>query len=189
MNELLQSVLQFLRNLQLWIIVSPWEQALRVRAGKHVKLLGAGIHWKIPFLDSFYLQSVRLRISTLGRQTISSRDRQTFTLAAAMGYAIDDIQQLYNTLHHAEDTLVSLARTAIADYITLHDGADCQPPTIEKAATGTLDFKYYGLKDVRVYITEFASVRTFRLIGDASETRWQPALITDQAYGKASSGS
>ena len=53
-----------------WVIVQPWESCLRVRLGRHVALLAPGVHWRIPYVDQAYRQSVRLRIAHLPTQTV-----------------------------------------------------------------------------------------------------------------------
>lgn len=63
MNELFGAIFRFFRQFQIWVVVAPWEQAVRVRLGKHLSVLNAGVHLKLPFADLVYLQSVRLRIS------------------------------------------------------------------------------------------------------------------------------
>lgn len=32
-----------------FFVIAPWEQALRIRGGKKVDLLGAGLYFRIPF--------------------------------------------------------------------------------------------------------------------------------------------
>jgi regulator of protease activity HflC (stomatin/prohibitin superfamily) len=47
---------------KIWIIIQPWQQGLRVRNGKDVKLLNGGIYFKLPYFDSVYVQETRLRV-------------------------------------------------------------------------------------------------------------------------------
>lgn len=166
MNELLATIRRFLDYFRFWIMVSPWEQVVRVRLGKRVTVLNAGVHLRLPFIDHTYSQSIRLRICSLGRQTTTSRDSQTITFGASLGYAINNIEKLYRTLHHAEDTISNIARSAIANYISMHDLQRCHPHHIQEHCNQQLDLEPYGLCDVKVYLTEFAVVKTYRLIGD-----------------------
>jgi Membrane protease subunits, stomatin/prohibitin homologs len=152
-----------------WVMVAPWEQALRVRAGRHVRRLEPGVHLRIPFLDTVHVQSVRLRLATFSMQTVMTRDRKALTVAGALGYAVGNIEQLYQALHHAEDTLTSLAMTAIAECAAHADADALTPATLSTAATQALGFADYGLVDVSVRVTDFAFLRTYRLVSD---TRW-----------------
>ena len=183
MNELVAILRQFLQGLRLWVTVTPWEQAIRVRLGKSVTLLGPGVHAKVPLLDMIYLQSVRLRMTDLQRQTITSRDGKTITVSGAIGYEIQSILELYRTLHHAEDTIANFARAEIAEYIGRNDAAQCKPTAIE-AHLKTLEFSKYGLGNVRIYLTEFAVVRSIRLIGDYAYGSWGAKLSTDSTHNR-----
>lgn len=153
-----------------WVMVAPWEQALRVRAGRHVKRLTPGVHLRIPFLDTVHVQSVRLRLATMSMQTVMTRDRRALTVAGALGYAVGNIEQLYQTLHHAEDTLTNLSMTAVAECAALEDADALTPEKLARLSTEALAFTTkYGLVDVSIRITDFAFLRTYRLVSD---TRW-----------------
>jgi regulator of protease activity HflC (stomatin/prohibitin superfamily) len=185
MNEFLLALRQFLRSFRCWLIISPWEMALRVRSGKRKKVLGPGFHWKLPIFDSFHLQSVRLRLSPLNKQTVATRSGQAVTVAGSLGYRIDDIELLYSAIHHAEDTISALTRSLIAEYVSAHDLEDCRPERIQAAVNEKLDFSQYGLGGATVYITEFAVAKTYRLIGDHSDLAWGRRLATDVACTSA----
>jgi regulator of protease activity HflC (stomatin/prohibitin superfamily) len=183
MNELIAALRQFLQGLRLWITVTPWEQAIRVRMGKHVKLLGPGVHTKIPFLDLIYLQSTRMRISDLPRQTLTTQDGKSITLAGQLGYEISNLQKLYCTLHHAEDTITGLSRAEIATFVSDHKMEECTQTNIE-CVIEKLDLSRYGLSNVELRIIDFAVVRTYRLIGDYACGTWGSKLSTDTLHSR-----
>lgn len=167
MNEFIAALRQFLQGLRLWVTVTPWEQAIRVRLGKTTRLLGPGVHLKIPLVDMVYLQSIRMRITMLSRQTVSTSEGQAVTVTGAIGYSISDIERLYKTLHHAEDTIMNLASAAVAKHIARSDVAHCTPETIEQGLKGMLDFSGYGISFERIYICECAVTRTYRVLQES----------------------
>ena len=179
MNEFLLALRQFFRGFRCWFVVSPWEEALRVRLGKRTKLLKPGFHWKLPLFDVMYLQSIRTRLAPVNKQTLSVRSGQVVTIAGSLGYRIDDIERLYSSIHHAEDTISALTRSLIAEYVSSHELSECAPDVIQAAVNARLDFVRYGLGEATLYITEFAVVRTYRLIGDQNEYSWGKRLATD----------
>jgi len=97
-------------------------------------------------------------------QTIMTADGKTVTASGTVGFAINDIQRLYETLHHAEDTISNLAMAALANHVRELRLEECKPASLEQSVIGDIDLEQYGLCDVRVSILEFAVVRTFRLI-------------------------
>lgn len=152
-----------------WVVVAPWEQALRVRWGKRVDLLLAGVHLRVPGVDRIYRQSVRERTADLRTQTLTTQDGATVTLAGNVRYSIGDIRKLYDTLHHAEATILDLAAGEIARFVTGSTRDTCTPDAIAESVNGRLALERYGLCKTRMYVTDFAFVRTYRLIQDQ---RW-----------------
>jgi len=147
-----------------WYIVAPWEQSIRVRFGKKVEVLGAGVHLRIPFADRIFLQSTRRRFLPIETQTITTIDEKAVTVGAKLGYEILDIGKLYDTLHDAEDTLAAEAAGMIARYISCRKIKDVSSSKVEAHIAGNLDLTQYGLGSVRFFIINFAVVRTYRLI-------------------------
>jgi regulator of protease activity HflC (stomatin/prohibitin superfamily) len=167
--ELFNTITAFLAKLfQWWFTVMPWEQAILVRRGRAVRLLNAGLYLKIPFLDMVYIQTTRMRMVDTPMQTMSTKDGSTVTIKSAIGYTIDNIQVLYNTLYHPEMTLNSMAMGSIGEFVRSNDLADMSPSTIEAFVNGNIIASKYGLRDFSIRITTFAAVKTFRLIQDGS---------------------
>lgn len=47
-----------------------------------------------------------------------------------------------------------------------HDATACTPELISESVGASIDLQQYGLGNVKIYVTELAVVRTYRLIGD-----------------------
>lgn len=162
----LQQIFDAVRNLfKWWFIVLPWEQSIRVRIGRHVRVFGAGIHFQIPFIDKLYVQNTRMRITPLSPQTLTTLDGRTITCAGSLRFRLFDVLRLYQTLHQAEETIRQHAEGLLADYVIRHNLADCAPSMVADHVTAKLDLSQYGLNDSRLFLTDFAVVKTYRLIG------------------------
>ena len=62
---MLRQILEILsRVVTWWVVVPPWQRALRLRLGTHQTELGAGIHLKIPYIHQV---TTRERISRIWR--------------------------------------------------------------------------------------------------------------------------
>ena len=167
--ELVNTITAFLVKIfQWWFTVMPWEQAIFIRRGKAVKLLGAGMYLKIPFIDTVYIQTTRMRLIDTPMQTMSTKDGNTVTIKSALGYTINDIQALYNTLFHPEMTLNSMSMGFIGEFVIENLIADISPASLEAYVNSKINAANYGLKDLSIRITTFAVVRTYRLIQDGS---------------------
>lgn len=170
-GQVLASLSNFLGRFAVMVMVSPWEQAIRVRAGRHVARLAPGFHLLIPVVDVVHRQTVRRRNSMIPTQTLTTADGHTLIIGASLGYEIADIEQLYRTLHDADDTLVQMAAAAIADAVQATPRGELRPRAAGERLTGELsrELGAFGLGGVQLRITDFGYIRAFRLVQDQ---RW-----------------
>jgi hypothetical protein len=149
-----------------WISIQPWEQGLRVRAGKYERLLYPGIHFKIPILDLVYVQTDRPRVVNIPIQTLTTKDGKTITVSTAFGYSISSILKLYHSLYQPELTISNMVMSSVAEYVATHPIDECTPSKIESNSIPDLVGK--GIKDVKVTIVGYAIVKTYRIISEGS---------------------
>lgn len=161
---LLSLLKQFLQIFTWFVVVAPWEQAIRVRLGKRVCKLEAGVYLRIPFADRVFKQSVRRRLSIIRPQTLTTRDRHVVTCSGAIGYAISDLQRLYDTLEAPNDTIENEVAGVIARFISAQPLADCTSDRVEVYVRDNIDLSRYGLSGQEFYMTQFATAKTYRLV-------------------------
>jgi regulator of protease activity HflC (stomatin/prohibitin superfamily) len=142
------------------------------------------MHWRFPIIDRVYRQSIRLRLLTIPLQTLTTADGKTLTIGAALGYSVADVRRLYETLHNAEDTLGNIVQSAIAEFVATNGSTLCTPDRISDGVMARMDGAQWGLADFRVRITDFALVRTFRLIQDGKWYTGSKDLDTTYAEGE-----
>lgn len=149
-----------------WVIIAPWERALRVRLGKVVKTLEPGVHSRIPGIDRIFIQPIRIRTSDIGVQTVTTKDGKAVTVAGVVKYRVSDLEKLYNSLHDGAATITDMAASEIARFITNREFDNINPTDVEQYVARELDLGSYGLGESSVNITDFAAVRTYRLMTD-----------------------
>lgn len=168
--NIIRDIIDFLKSLLTWwFIVEPWEQAVRVRFGKHVRLFMAGAHIAIPFFDSIYKQNTRRRLCSMGSQALTTRDRQVLSIHSTIGYTIVDVLKLQQGLHDADATIVQHVTARIAEDVASHDIVDCGPADIAERVRKELDLSPYGIDVVEFVLTSYtANVQTIRILQDNS---------------------
>jgi len=167
MNQV-KDFLEYIFNaIKIWVIVQPWEKGIRVRCGKKTKKLSSGIHFRIPYFDSTYIQECRIRSMSICLQTLTTKDLKTITINSALVYQITDIEKLYKTLYHPEATISNMAMSEISDFVFKNNLTDVNPKNIEEWVMSKLKADDYGMEFKQLRITNFANVRTFRLIQDS----------------------
>lgn len=152
--------------LKFWVIIQPWQQGLRVRIGKHVKLLEGGIYFKLPYFDSVFAQEIKLRVKEVPIQTVTTKDGKTITLSSNFGYQIKNIRRLYDTLHQPESTVTNVAMSKTAEYFFNNRFEDITIDAAQKYVLGGLEKLDYGIEFKYFKVANFAVVKTFRIIKD-----------------------
>lgn len=155
-----------------WVVIMPWEQGIRVTLGKKTQLIEKGIFLKIPLIHSIYVQEKRMRAINLPIQTICTSDGHALTISCSVGYSIEDIVKLYNTLYQPDMTIQNIVSSKIAEQICNTKLVHCNPTIVEEGIRSSISKTDYGLKFEYVRIINFAYVKTFRLIQDQS-SMWE----------------
>jgi regulator of protease activity HflC (stomatin/prohibitin superfamily) len=164
--------------LKWWVIILPWESGIRIRFGKHIKLLAPGIHFRLPYLDSCYRQPIRLNFILLSPQTLTCKTGETITISINVGYLISDVLKVYNSVSELQSAIFGSVQGAISEFISKHDISECNPSLIESHCSTILSSKDWGVTIEELHITSYAIVKTFRLIQDSSWISNNHALDT-----------
>ena len=168
MNQV-KDFLEYIFNaIKIWVILQPWEEGVRVRIGKYKKKLKGGIYFRIPYFDSIYIQEVRVRICSMPIQTVSTKDGKTITLNGAIKYYIYDVEKLYESLFQPETTILNLAMSYVAEYVSERNLTEITIKDIKEEIHKKLTTHEYGIEFLHFDIISFAVVRTYRLIQDQS---------------------
>ena len=155
---------QFISLFQWWVVIAPWEMAIRVRRGKMVSVLKPGIHFRIPGLDRFFVQRTRKRYSNTSTQAITTTDGKAITVSGGTAFSIGDIARLYDTLSDPQDVIEIETMSLVARFVSSHPFAEISTEAIQTFVNQNLHLEQYGLTGIEFVITDFVCVRTIRLI-------------------------
>lgn len=154
-----------------WFTVRPWEQGVRLFAGKHRELLAPGFYLKVPILHQAFAYPIRVRTVYVAMQTLRSKDGRTVAIGLILKYKIADLLKVLDTLHNPESTLAHLAQGAVGRLVPDRAAAELTADVLTAAIRAAIDPATYGIEDFDVLVSDNAdlSSRTFRLI---QEGRW-----------------
>lgn len=181
LSQILSSLAQ---PLKWWIVIAPWEGALRIRLGKVAGELGPGIHFRIPFLDRLYVQSLRLRTISDTGQTMTTRDGKVVTIAIGIEYGIENLLRVYEMLANPEAVLMYRVQGIIADYVAQTDGNLLSPNTIRGAVVKELRAGEWGMNRLYIHVTSFAFVKTYRLLMNDYRTYTEANLEVERGTSR-----
>lgn len=170
MNQFKDFFQWILDAIKIWIIVQPWQTGIIVRNGNKTRKISKGIFFRLPYFDSVFIQESRLRVFTMAIQTLTTKDLKTISLSSSCGYSIVDIEKLYNSLFHPESTIANICMSEVSDFVFTKNMDEITPKVIEEIVIAKLKESDWGLNFEYFRMTNFAVVKTFRLIQDQSWT-------------------
>ena len=154
-----------------FFIVTPWEQAIRIRCGRTSAVLGAGLYLRIPMLDRVYKQPIRKRVAICCPQTLQTRDMHCVTLTVGVVFEIADIVRVFSTLEQPTDTIEGEMAALVADYVSRQELLELSVENLLLHLDANYDLARYGIRKERFFVSSMASARTLRVItGDV--TSW-----------------
>lgn len=164
---------QFLQGLsqpfKWWVVVAPWEQGVRVRLGRTACLLKSGPHFRIPWLDRVYVQSVRTRALTESNITLTSRDGKTVVLSYCAAFYITDMLRLYQMLSNPETIISASVSGTVAEVIPNLNSSELSAAVVSDLVNKRFREKNWAGWGIGVpifTITSFALVRTYRILSN-----------------------
>jgi regulator of protease activity HflC (stomatin/prohibitin superfamily) len=149
-----------------WVIIMPWEAGLRIRFGKKIKTLDAGIHFRIPYIDTCYRQSTRIAFINISPQTLTTKTGETVTISLIIGYSISDILKVHTSVSEIQGALTGKVAGCVSDFISTTEIDKCKPKDVELHAIQTLSEEDWGIDIEEIKVTSYAIVKTYRLIQD-----------------------
>lgn len=137
-----------------WIVVPPWEIAVRVRLGKNAVALGPGPHFRLPLVDVVVCVNTRLRITTCPPVTHGTSNGRVLVRKASAGYTIDDPLAALSRYNSADGAVDSMLQAEVAKLTTAE----------ECLASMRETFGTHGIRVEFVRFVDDAEVRAFRLM-------------------------
>jgi len=98
-------------------IVKQWEQAAILRFGKIIKIMGPGLHMKVPLLDSVRRLDLRTQTIDLLGQAAITKDNISVGIDAVAFIKIEDAEKVILKIMNYADAVSKYAQTAIRNII------------------------------------------------------------------------
>ena len=177
-DKLIQLLQTFGHALSPVFIVDMWEKALVLRFGKFEDIKEPGLHWKIPFVDSVWHQTVVTQSIHLHPQSITSLDYRNIVVKAIVRYDIKDCFLFLTKLAHPTDVLVDTTGAMIREIIeerNWEDLVDVEDELTEKIGRKVSE---WGINIEKVTLTDLAEINSVRVISDI-DSRQTIVPLTD----------
>lgn len=174
MAELIRQLLDLLRDIWPFRVVSQWQNGLYHVNGRYWWTVGPGLWLVVPYLCEVHKVPVVPALFTTPLQTITLKDGRTLTYSASITARVEDANLAFNTIDRWQETVVELAARKVSE-----EFADAEPGRFD-AARGRrdklleavrvaldADTKRFGVRIDDLGLNNFVlGVRTVRLLLD-----------------------
>ncbi|MBN1923155.1 MAG: slipin family protein [Nanoarchaeota archaeon] len=120
-----------------------WEKAIIFRLGKYSRTVGAGLNWKLPFIEVLRRVDVRLMTMDIQRQEVITKDNISVYVDAVVFYKVKDVKkavlEVGNYLRNIEQQSLGSLRDVVGEKEL--DELLSQKETIAKSIKEIVDSK------------------------------------------------
>ena len=177
-DKLIQLIQQFGHAMSPVFVVDMWEKALVLRLGKFEDIKEPGLHFKIPFVDSVWHQTVVTQSIHLHPQSITSLDYKNIVVRAIVRYDINDTYLFLTKLAHPTDVLVDTTGAMIREIIEERNWEDLCDIEVELTQRIGVKVSEWGINIEKVTLTDLAEISSVRVISDG-DNRQSIVPLTD----------
>ncbi len=175
MTSFFEWLLNWLKEFKPVVVVMPWDRGVRVRAGKHTKILEPGWHLRIPILDVIIPVNTKLQWSSFPSQSLTTSDGKTITIAGNIGFRITDPLEVMMNLQQPSYSLAAFVQSIISSYIPVRSAEEIDKEEAEETATRELKEFAKGIEIEVVTIADWMYARPIRLIQESWRPETKPA--------------
>ena len=101
-----------------YFIVRQWEKVALIRLGRIVRIEEkAGLHFKIPFIDSLYVVDMRMQSITLKGQSAITKDNISVSIDAVIFTKVEDPTKVILEIEDYKDAVMKYSQTSMREII------------------------------------------------------------------------
>jgi len=165
--DLLDRITSFIPRLY---YVQPDEAGVRVTCGNIVKVICPGLWLFLPVVQTITIVVVTPQVVDLRGQSVISNGKD-YIISGAIMYRIDNAEKAILAVQDFDRSLQVLSLGIIANYSKSHDLS--HPDAFELLQTEILKgvreaASGWGLKIMKVYLTDLGNVSNIRVIGNTT---------------------
>lgn len=166
--EILAVLLQNVLELFTWFrVVDPDEAALKMRLGRYVKYCNSGIHFNIPFVDSYRFYDIVPVTHPLPSQSVTTQDGYSVGISIMLMYQVVDAKKASFEVVDYDADIENVAAGIITEVIWDLDDewADIDQIKTQVIERLTPTAEDWGLELLDVKVVDLAKHKVIRALG------------------------
>lgn len=177
LDVIFQKLFEFGKELYPFEVIDHYNRGVRLRFGKarkdesgEFKVLGPGLHWRIPFVDQISTHMVKPTTMDLSEQTITTKDGQSVVVRGVLKYEVHDVATLLLEVDSPAAAVADMSMGIIRDAFVERDWKECNDPALpgQIAIKIRREAKKWGVNVLQLTLTDLALMRSIRLLNSYS---------------------
>lgn len=164
----IKELIQYLASsVKFWVIINEWQGGVHLRFGKIRRVVKKGMYLKLPIIDAYYVQSIRLQEISATQINAITKDGKDVTLSGSAWYVIDDVQEFYLGYTEPNEIVSAVVRSGIIRLIENTDLSDVSALTLEEGVMEILNkTQCKGFNIETFKLVTISKAKVIRLIKD-----------------------
>lgn len=172
LDKLIDVLTQIWEKLLPFEVINHYDRGVRLRYGRavmngeSVRILGPGLHWKIPFVDDINSHMVKMTTMDLTEQTITTKDRQSVVVRGVLKYEVSDVATVLLETDGPAAAVADISMGLIKDAFAEKNWEDCNDPELPSQIAIKIrrEAKKWGIDVKMLTFTDLGLIRSIRLI-------------------------
>jgi regulator of protease activity HflC (stomatin/prohibitin superfamily) len=172
-DKLIDFIIEFIDQILPVVIIKEYDKGAFFRFGKYKKIIGPGLHFKIPFIDSIDNHTVVTTTMTLPAQSVVTKDGISVVIKAQIKYEIEDLSVFAVKVYDAIDAISDMTCGIIFQNIKNKTYQEACTSDLNKLITSGAkrEAKQWGINIEKITVTDFSQMRSIRLFNEGSNLR------------------
>ncbi len=167
-DKLIDFLISWGEKLFPFFTIDQYQEAVLLRNGKFKKLCTAGLHMKVPFIDTYLAYHITITTINLPSQSLITKDKRDIVVKGMVKYKVSDVKTYLLEVFDANDAISDVTEGVIKQIVMSKTLDECTDSEIDNLITKKTrsEIKKFGVDIIQVTLTDIASIRTIRLMQD-----------------------
>lgn len=167
-DKLIEFILEFIDHILPVVIIKEYDRGAFFRFGKFKKIIGPGLHFKLPFLDTIDNHTVVTTTMTLPAQSVVTKDGVSVVIKAQIKYEIEDLSIFAVKVYDAIDAISDMTCGIVFQTIKNKTYQEACTSDLNKLITisAKREAKQWGINIEKITVTDFSQMRSIRLFNE-----------------------
>lgn len=151
-------------------VVDAFDEGIVLRFGKFHKVIEAGLHFKIPFVDQPLTTTTVTTTMHLNSQSLTTLDGKGVVLRGVVKYKVKDIEKFLLTVYDAKDAIGDVTMGCIKAVVMDKNWNDLLSNELDELILKEVkaECRKWGVDVSKVTLTDLAIIKSIRLFNESS---------------------